>query len=233
MTIKKSRIDLKTLAASAAVVGALALAPAAYAQTETDRTGPTGQPGQVQQQYGQQPGAAGGPGQQEGVGQTGRTGQIGQTGQQDQSGQRLGTAAQEQLERQRVDQQQMRQQAGQQQQQQHQQRGAQVGTETQLYVSSESIRHIQEALKEEHDKDIEVDGKWGPNTSSAIREFQEEEGLEATGQLNIATLQALGVAEQFGFQEVDMDEQRERDEGEDQQQRDEDRDADQQERQQQ
>jgi hypothetical protein len=233
MTIKKSRIDLKTLAASAAVVGALALAPAAYAQTETDRTGPTGQPGQVQQQYGQQPGAAGGPGQQEGVGQTGRTGQIGQTGQQDQSGQRLGTAAQEQLERQRVDQQQMRQQAGQQQQQQHQQRGAQVGTETQLYVSSESIRHIQEALKEEHDKDIEVDGKWGPNTSSAIREFQEEEGLEATGQLNIATLQALGVAEQFGFQEVDMDEQRERDEDQDQQQRDEDRDGDQQQRQQQ
>jgi murein L,D-transpeptidase YcbB/YkuD len=233
MTIKKSRIDLKTLAASAAVVGALALAPAAYAQTETDRTGPTGQPGQVQQQYGQQPGAAGGPGQQEGVGQTGRTGQMGQTGQQDQPGQRLGTAEQEQLERQRVDQQQMRQQAGQQQQHQQQQRGAQVGTETQLYVSSESIRHIQEALKEEHDKDIEVDGKWGPNTSSAIREFQEEEGLEATGQLNIATLQALGVAEQFGFQEVDMDEQRERDEGEDQQQRDEDRDADQQERQQQ
>jgi hypothetical protein len=230
MTIKTSRIDLKTLAASAAVVGALALAPVAHAQTETDRTGPTGQPGQGQQQYGQ-PGQTGDLGQPGQTGQTGQPGQQQQWGQQDQPGQRLGTAEQEQLDRQRVDQQRM----GQQQQQQHQQQQqrAQVGTETGLYVSSESIRHIQEALKEEHEKDIEVDGKWGPETSSALREFQEEEGLEATGQLNIVTLQALGVAEQLGFQEVDIDEQRERDEDRDQErERDEDRDEERQQQQQ-
>ncbi len=103
---------------------------------------------------------------------------------------------------------------------------------TRLYVSSESIRNIQQALKE-RDHDLRVDGKWGPQTSSAVREFQQKEGLEETGQLNLSTLQALGVAEQLGFQEVDTGQQRQRNDGGNRQQGYENRQGDPQQRQQQ
>jgi peptidoglycan hydrolase-like protein with peptidoglycan-binding domain len=39
-----------------------------------------------------------------------------------------------------------------------------------------------------------VDGRWGPNTESAVRRFQEKNGLTATGTLDSSTLSALGVS---------------------------------------
>ena len=38
-----------------------------------------------------------------------------------------------------------------------------------------------------------VDGRWGPGTQSAMERFQQGHGLQATGQLNPATAQALGL----------------------------------------
>jgi peptidoglycan hydrolase-like protein with peptidoglycan-binding domain len=38
-----------------------------------------------------------------------------------------------------------------------------------------------------------VDGVWGPRTQAAVRNFQQSEDLETTGQLNQETMNALGL----------------------------------------
>ena len=40
-----------------------------------------------------------------------------------------------------------------------------------------------------------VDGRWGPNTETALRQFQEANRLAPTGKLDQQTLSALGVAQ--------------------------------------
>ena len=37
-----------------------------------------------------------------------------------------------------------------------------------------------------------IDGQWGPRTAQAVQQFQRDQGLEATGVLDDATLAALG-----------------------------------------
>ena len=39
-----------------------------------------------------------------------------------------------------------------------------------------------------------IDGRWGPATSASVRNFQQANGLGPTGQLDIATQEALGIA---------------------------------------
>jgi hypothetical protein len=56
------------------------------------------------------------------------------------------------------------------------------------------VRNVQQALR---DKGIDagpVDGIWGPQTSSGVRQFQKDQGLDTSGQLNSQTLGALGIA---------------------------------------
>ncbi len=43
-----------------------------------------------------------------------------------------------------------------------------------------------------------IDGKWGPETSRALAMFQSQHGLRATGAMNFATAQRLGVLGQAG-----------------------------------
>lgn len=38
-----------------------------------------------------------------------------------------------------------------------------------------------------------VDGIWGPRTHRALREFQDWQGLDSSGQLDAQTLAALGI----------------------------------------
>jgi peptidoglycan hydrolase-like protein with peptidoglycan-binding domain len=38
-----------------------------------------------------------------------------------------------------------------------------------------------------------IDGRWGPNTAAALRNFQRAHGLEATGQLDSRTMAALNL----------------------------------------
>ncbi|MBS0320939.1 MAG: peptidoglycan-binding protein [Proteobacteria bacterium] len=40
---------------------------------------------------------------------------------------------------------------------------------------------------------VTVDGRYGPNTAAAVRNFQSDNGLAANGTLDDATLKALGV----------------------------------------
>ena len=55
-----------------------------------------------------------------------------------------------------------------------------------------TIKQAQTAL---NDKgfNVAVDGRYGPNTQSAVRSFQEQNGLTASGMLDRRTLTALGV----------------------------------------
>lgn len=59
--------------------------------------------------------------------------------------------------------------------------------------SKEEIKQIQEALKDKgHDPGM-ADGVMGPKTQQAIRAFQKENGIQATGRLDEKTASALGV----------------------------------------
>jgi murein L,D-transpeptidase YcbB/YkuD len=59
-------------------------------------------------------------------------------------------------------------------------------------MSEDDIRRLQQALADQG-HDLEVDGIWGPNTQTALREFQERQGMDATGQLDQETLSALDI----------------------------------------
>src|SRR5215472_18652823 len=44
----------------------------------------------------------------------------------------------------------------------------------------------------------QVDGVWGPQTKSAVRQYQQRHNLTATGQLDSQTLAALNVGSEQG-----------------------------------
>ena len=68
------------------------------------------------------------------------------------------------------------------------------GPETAPAISSDMVFKVQQRL---HDLGFyvrdNIDGQWGPNTATAVRNFQRAKGLDATGQLNSATLAALNL----------------------------------------
>src|SRR5688572_12608582 len=62
-----------------------------------------------------------------------------------------------------------------------------------FYVDSATVREVQTTLNQRHNARLGVDGKMGPRTQAAVREFQRSQRLEPTGQLNRQTLIALGL----------------------------------------
>ncbi len=56
-----------------------------------------------------------------------------------------------------------------------------------------TVRRAQEALNAKGYSPGAIDGRLGPNTESAIRSFQEKNGIAATGTLDNATQSALGI----------------------------------------
>lgn len=62
-----------------------------------------------------------------------------------------------------------------------------------LHVSPETVSQIQQKLKDEGHDVGPIDGKMGPSTAEALRNFQQEQGMAATGNVNQATLDALDV----------------------------------------
>jgi hypothetical protein len=60
-------------------------------------------------------------------------------------------------------------------------------------LSRENIREVQEKLNEMGHDAGPADGVWGPQTQAAIKNFQQEKQIEATGQLDQQTLNELGV----------------------------------------
>lgn len=62
-------------------------------------------------------------------------------------------------------------------------------------VSHQLVRKVQEQLKAEGIDPGPIDGRWGPRTSQAVREFQQSEGIETTAQLDEPTLAALRIGD--------------------------------------
>ncbi len=52
---------------------------------------------------------------------------------------------------------------------------------------------MQRALKARNIYQGQVDGVWGPKTEAALRNFQTQNGLDATGNLNATTAEKLGL----------------------------------------
>ena len=60
-------------------------------------------------------------------------------------------------------------------------------------LNQAAVRNIQGRLRALNFYRGEPDGLWGASTQSAIERFQQGRGLQATGQMNPATAQALGL----------------------------------------
>ncbi len=59
--------------------------------------------------------------------------------------------------------------------------------------ADEKVKAAQQALKDKgHDPGM-VDGRMGPKTKAALRDFQKAQGIDATGRLDTKTMQSLGV----------------------------------------
>jgi peptidoglycan hydrolase-like protein with peptidoglycan-binding domain len=61
-------------------------------------------------------------------------------------------------------------------------------------MDQNTIRQAQEKLSSKG-HDVQADGVLGPKTQAAVKEFQEKEGIQASGRLDQETLAALGVDE--------------------------------------
>src|SRR5262245_53595536 len=60
-------------------------------------------------------------------------------------------------------------------------------------AGEEHVKAAQQALKDKGHDPGSVDGRLGPKTQQALRDFQKTEGLEATGRLDEKTMQSLGI----------------------------------------
>ncbi len=66
-------------------------------------------------------------------------------------------------------------------------------SQDQAQQSPELVKKAQEKLSSEG-KDVGApDGKMGPKTQAALKEFQQEKGLEQTGELDNETIAALDI----------------------------------------
>src|ERR1700710_287332 len=61
------------------------------------------------------------------------------------------------------------------------------------HLRPSSVRAIQERLRSLGFYTGGVDGVWGQSTQSAIQQFQQNRGLQPSGQLNPATVTAMGI----------------------------------------
>jgi peptidoglycan hydrolase-like protein with peptidoglycan-binding domain len=84
-------------------------------------------------------------------------------------------------------------------------------------LSSDQVKQIQQALQDKGVSPGPVDGVVGPKTKQALRQFQQDQGIAGSGQINEQTLQALdleaqefmGVSPQFGEQEQQREQKEE------------------------
>lgn len=66
------------------------------------------------------------------------------------------------------------------------------GGGTHMGMSSDRVKQVQSAL-EQNGQHVTVDGQWGRQTANALRNFQKQNGLNPTGQLDPETAQKLGL----------------------------------------
>jgi peptidoglycan hydrolase-like protein with peptidoglycan-binding domain len=59
-------------------------------------------------------------------------------------------------------------------------------------MSQQEVKALQQALKGQGEN-VTTDGVWGPDTQSALKHYQEQNGLPVTGQLDQATRSKLNL----------------------------------------
>ena len=64
--------------------------------------------------------------------------------------------------------------------------------------NTEQVRAAQQALKDKGHDPGEIDGKMGPKTQAALKDYQSKEGLKASGRLDAETMTKLGVEAKTG-----------------------------------
>ncbi len=77
-------------------------------------------------------------------------------------------------------------------------KSSQQGSQSSQQASSQSqemVKQAQEKLSAAGHDAGEPDGIMGPKTQSALKEFQESKGLQASGELDQKTMAALGMSE--------------------------------------
>lgn len=65
-------------------------------------------------------------------------------------------------------------------------------------ATGEQVKAVQQALKDKGHDPGEVDGAMGPKTEAALRDFQQKEGLKATGRADSDTMAKLAVEAKKG-----------------------------------
>jgi peptidoglycan hydrolase-like protein with peptidoglycan-binding domain len=65
-------------------------------------------------------------------------------------------------------------------------------SQSQSQQNPEIVKQAQEKLSAAG-HEVQADGKMGPKTQAAVKEFQQKEGLQASGQLDQQTLAALEI----------------------------------------
>lgn len=68
-----------------------------------------------------------------------------------------------------------------------------TGTSSDASMSADTIRQAQQQLSDKGLYTGQVDGVMGPKTQAALKEFQQKQGMQASGKLDSSTLAALGV----------------------------------------
>ncbi|HYH20702.1 MAG TPA: peptidoglycan-binding domain-containing protein [Azospirillum sp.] len=71
---------------------------------------------------------------------------------------------------------------------------------TDIYVSPAGIRRVQRELNKRGYDAGSVSGAWSPQTQAAVRNFQQANGLEPVGTLDIAIINTLGLSSIFSGQ---------------------------------
>jgi hypothetical protein len=62
----------------------------------------------------------------------------------------------------------------------------------------QQVKAVQQALQGKGHDTGEIDGRMGPKTQAALREFQQKEGLKSTGRADAETMAKLGVEAKTG-----------------------------------
>jgi peptidoglycan hydrolase-like protein with peptidoglycan-binding domain len=60
-------------------------------------------------------------------------------------------------------------------------------------LSQGKIRQVQQALDKDGFSTGRVDGRWGPKTENAVKQFQQSKQIQANGQLDQQTVADLGL----------------------------------------
>jgi peptidoglycan hydrolase-like protein with peptidoglycan-binding domain len=81
----------------------------------------------------------------------------------------------------------------QQNQQPNQQQAAQDNQTQAPNLPRREIRQVQRALNKDGFKVGRADGRWGPETENAVKQFQQSKQIEPSGQLDQQTMADLGL----------------------------------------